>query len=349
MRVEEIILHKDRNVSLTALLQDTGGEFTGIEKRPAVIVLPGGGYSMCSDREADPVALAFAKEGFQTFILRYTVSATDKAHIWPHPIEDYDEAFDLIRANAEKWGVDMERVATCGFSAGGHLAACTATMARNRPAAAILGYPALLPGVVEGCIVGAPYPVEHIDRKTPPCFIFIARDDGIVNVKNATAFADALEDNGIMFELHVYSYGNHGFSTGLSYLNTNPLSQRAKNWVQDAVGFLGEVWGQFTTNGFTKPEIRRTVNGNFEDYLSTDCTVAFLESQGEPAMVVLREALDGINAFLTAAGYSGNAALYLKSVLTLKAVLLMTGGKPEQVTELDEKLTAIPTKFKEVN
>ncbi len=347
MRVEEIVLHEERNVRLTAILQQVGGEFTGIERRPAVIVLPGGGYSMCSDREADPVAMAFAKEGYQTFILRYTVSATDKENIWPHPIEDYDEAFDLIRAKADEWGVDTARIAVCGFSAGGHLAACAATIARNRPAAAILGYPAILPGVVDICGVGFPYPAEHIDRKTPPAFIFIARDDSVVSVKNATAFSDALADKGVMFELHAYSYGNHGFSTGLKYLNTAPASRRIKDWTRDAIGFLEEVWGQFTPNGFTEPEIQRAVTGDSDEYLSTRCTVAHLEKQDGPAADLLGETLAGINAFLAASGFDGNAAVYLKSMFTLAAVLAMTGAAPEKIAEIEKKLCTIPNKIEE--
>ena len=70
MKMEQILLNKARNVTLTAYLQGVGGEFPNIPRRPAMLVLPGGGYRMCSDREADPVALAYAQAGFQTFVLR---------------------------------------------------------------------------------------------------------------------------------------------------------------------------------------------------------------------------------------------------------------------------------------
>ena len=72
MKSQVIWLNKERNVSLTAYLQDAGGEFI-FDKRPAIIILPGGGYAMCSDREADPVAMAYLKAGYQAFVLRYTV------------------------------------------------------------------------------------------------------------------------------------------------------------------------------------------------------------------------------------------------------------------------------------
>ena len=59
MHQEIITLSKERNVTLTAMIQGVGGEFRGITARPAVLVIPGGGYQFCSDREADPVAFAY--------------------------------------------------------------------------------------------------------------------------------------------------------------------------------------------------------------------------------------------------------------------------------------------------
>lgn len=344
MRIEELVLHEDRNVRLTALLQETGGEFEPVKKRPAVIVLPGGGYSMCSDREADPVALAFAKAGYQAFILRYTVRTTEKERIWPHPIEEYDEAYDLIRANCERWCVDIDRIVSCGFSAGGHLAACTATIARNRPAATILGYPAILPDILDTCAPNLPRPVEHIDGKTPPCFIFAARDDSVVNVKSSTAFANALEAKGVTFELHIYSHGGHGYSTALPYLNGTPMSSRLKNWVPEALGFLEEVWGEFNAAGFTNAKVNRTVIGDYEDYLSLQCTIRFLEQQGESAASVLSEPLSIVDALFKARGFSGAVSNQLKGTFTLRAILEMAGTPEEKLAGLNEQLKQFPAK-----
>ena len=86
MRCEHIDLHKERNVTLDAYLQDVGGEFRFVTERPAVIVIPGGGYRFCSDREADPVAMPYLKAGYDVFILRYSVDENAK---WPTPLQDY--------------------------------------------------------------------------------------------------------------------------------------------------------------------------------------------------------------------------------------------------------------------
>ncbi len=93
MHQEIITLSQERNVTLTAMIQDVGGEFRGVSQRPAVLVIPGGGYQFCSDREADPVAFPYLKAGYQAFILRYSVGE-DAA--WPRPLEDYEEAMEYI-------------------------------------------------------------------------------------------------------------------------------------------------------------------------------------------------------------------------------------------------------------
>ena len=129
MEKEVIVLNEARKVTLTAYLQDVEGEFGNIPKRPGILVLPGGGYQMCSDREADPVAFPYLKAGYQVFVLRYSVK---KDALWPQPLEDYDAAMDLIRSRAQEWKLYPDKIAVIGFSAGGHLAGAAATMTTLR-------------------------------------------------------------------------------------------------------------------------------------------------------------------------------------------------------------------------
>ena len=91
-------LSEERKVTLTCYLEETKGEFGAVDQRPAVLILPGGGYHFCSDREADPVAFPYLRAGYHAFILRYSLN--DQA-VWPRPLEDYEEAMSLIRANAD--------------------------------------------------------------------------------------------------------------------------------------------------------------------------------------------------------------------------------------------------------
>ena len=90
--------------------------------RPAMVVCPGGGYSMLSDREAEPVVKEFLTAGMNVFLLRYTVK--EKAANYA-PLIQASLAIKHVRENAEKYHVDPNRVFIVGFSAGGHLAAST--------------------------------------------------------------------------------------------------------------------------------------------------------------------------------------------------------------------------------
>lgn len=257
MNIEKIVLNEERRVTLTAYLQGVGGEFRNIVRRPAMLILPGGGYRMCSEREADPIAFPYLEAGFQTFILRYSVKENA---VWPNPLNDYEQAITLIRERAEEWGVVPDKIAVIGFSAGGHLACAAATMSVNRPNAAILGY-ALCGEDVKRYFPEAPGTIESVDEKTCPCFLFHTRNDNVVPVSNTLDFASALTRAGVPYECHVYSFGPHGFSVGDATVltgfrvNDPRITERARDWVGDSIGFLREVFGDFDDDGFTKPLI----------------------------------------------------------------------------------------------
>lgn len=275
MQTETIILNKERNVTLTAYLQETGGRFDYIDKRPGMLIIPGGGYQYCSEREADPPAMAYLKAGFQVFILRYSIG---KDAVWPNPLNDYEAAMELIQAKEEEWGVYKDKVAVLGFSAGGHLAASAASMSVHRPAAAVLGYAVTLGEMVKNCEATAPDIISAVDRHTCPCFVFATRDDSVVPVENSLAFTAALAKNGVSFESHIYAYGPHGFSTGdtsVQYKDTR-LCSRAPRWTEDSIAWLRDVLGEFGRNELTQPICPPHVTGDFEDYLSLECTLGYL-------------------------------------------------------------------------
>lgn len=271
MQREVITLNKERNVTLTAYLQEVGGEFRNIEKRPAVLILPGGGYQFCSDREADPVAFPYLKAGYQAFILRYSLGENA---VWPRPLEDYNEAMELIAGRAQEWNLYPDRIAVIGFSAGGHLAAAAATMGRIRPAAAILGY-AVLNEDVKGCNLSAPGLTGAVDFRTPPCFLFASRTDNVVPVSNSLEFMTALDEKGISFESHIYAYGPHGFSTCDSSVQAkdSDMCGRIPDWVEDSIGWLRDVLGDFGPEGLEEAPCRAHINGDAEEFLSVDCTM----------------------------------------------------------------------------
>ena len=275
MKTVEVTLCPERNVTLTGYLQQVGGEFRHIVRRPAVLVLPGGAYQMCSDREADPVAIAYLNAGYQAFILRYSVQSHAT---WPNPLRDVEEALSLIRDHGENWGVYPDKIAVIGFSAGGHLAACAATMAQERPNAAIIGYGVTLGRDMNGNVQGEADAVSAVDGKTPPCFLFTVRTDPVVPIDNQFRFMEALTAQDISFETHIYSYGPHGFSVGTPAANSPDmqLSPRVRNWVAESIGWLNELFGTFGDKEMTPALFSPRLNRDDDGYFSVDCTIAHL-------------------------------------------------------------------------
>ena len=331
MRKEYLVLHEDRNVSLTAYLLETGGEFGGIAARPAVLVIPGGGYHFCSDREADPVAMPYLKAGWHAFILRYSLNEQAR---WPQPLEDYEEAMTLIRKNAEAWHVVPDRIAVIGFSAGGHLAACAATMSKNRPNAAILGYPVIDKECVNDYLPSAPDVPSAVDADTCPCFIFATRTDNLVPVKNTVHMIDALCAKGIAFESHIYSNGAHGLSTGDLSVNRPDFSARYAEWVEDSIAWLEDVLGGLNAGGLTPPRFGPKINGNHEKTLNLDCTISHLMNHPE-GRKLLEEILP------SEPGRPGAPAAAME-VITLRDGLRYRGLETAAVADIEKRLQAIP-------
>lgn len=343
MRVEKIVLNEERNVTLTAYLQEVGGEFRNIPKRPAILVLPGGGYQMCSDREADPVAMPYLKAGYQAFILRYSVR---KDAVWPNPLDDYEQAMEMIRSKADEWNLYADKVAVIGFSAGGHLAAAAATMSKNRPNAAILGY-AVAGEDVKGCNKSAPDTISAVSKDTCPCFLFATRTDNVVPIANSIRFMEALDKYDIAFESHIYSHGPHGFSTCDTSVQDREtiISKRVPNWVGDSISWLTDVFGDFGDGEMTEPVCKAHISDDGEPYLSVECTFGKLMSNPQSKAIIdaMMAQMQGRNA--EAAGVQMEVTDDMRAMMTKMKLsdMLAFGKTPKEVVHmLDEQLKKIP-------
>lgn len=252
MKIITVTLAPNRAV-LTCYLQDQSPKMPNAAIRPAMLVVPGGGYQYCSDREGEPVALAYMAQGFNAFVLRYTADATtpiDKA------LQDGAAAMDYLRANAAELEIDPQQIAAVGFSAGGHLVASLGTLLPKvqRPNALVLGYAATLGAM--WTVAGRQEPDLHalVDDDTPPTFLFATQGDALVPVKNSLVFADALADHSIPFALHIFPTGAHGISlatactSGPEASRVNPATAQ---WLPMSVDFLQKLWGCL---GVTAPD-----------------------------------------------------------------------------------------------
>ncbi len=188
-------------------------------RRPAALVLPGGGYVRHADHEGGPVADWLAGLGLHAFVLRYRVDP----HRHPAPLDDARRALAWIRRGAHGLAVDPHRVGVVGFSAGGHLAASLANDDRP-PDLTVLAYPVIsfVDAPHEGSVAALLGPDadaagraehsadRHVSPRTPPAFVWHTADDASVPVGHALRYASALADAGVPVELHVFPSGRHG-------------------------------------------------------------------------------------------------------------------------------------------
>ena len=172
-----------------------------------------------------------------------------------------------IYQNAEEWRCDTDKIAIMGFSAGGHLAGHYSTMfdceeVRNvfpkskAPNASVLCYPVL--SAKEGkCHVGSfknllghhPLTEDEMSRfsveycvkdNTPPAFLWHTASDAVVPVYSSLAYAAALAERKIPFELRVFPEGQHGVAT--CDVQTLDDQKRCypydRAWIKEAIDWL---------------------------------------------------------------------------------------------------------------
>ena len=78
--------------------------------RPAIVICPGGGYVYCSPREAEPVALRYAANGFHAFILRYSTGWNCAGNT---PLQEVSWVIGYLREHAQEWHIDPDKILTC--------------------------------------------------------------------------------------------------------------------------------------------------------------------------------------------------------------------------------------------
>ncbi len=226
------------------------------------IICPGGGYASLAPHEGFHYALWLNEQGIAGFVLKYRLGSGGYRH--PAMIQDLQRAIRYVRANAEKWGLDPNRIGVMGSSAGGHLAATALTRfdagdpvapdpverASSKPDLGVLCYPVITmgPDTHQGSkqnLLGDnadPGLVERLSNEkqvtpdTPPVFIFHTAEDPAVKVENALEFAAALRRHGVPFALHVYTRGSHGIGLGSAQWNPeirHPWTIECIRWLKE--------------------------------------------------------------------------------------------------------------------
>lgn len=210
------------------------------EKRPAMVVVPGGGYCIVSPTEGELVAMEFYNKGYNAFVVTYTTDLLMTVPLKFQPLKDLSKAVMFVRKNAEKFCIEKDKLALCGFSAGGHLCGSLAVHfdaeelvlggeyegINNRPDAVILSYPVITSGEYAHrgsfiALLGSDATAEELEymslekqvtENTSPSFLWQTATDELVPVENSYLFAKACKENGVYFEHHVFGNGRHGLS-----------------------------------------------------------------------------------------------------------------------------------------
>lgn len=263
---------------LTGYVLDDNTDTEVKQIRPAVLILPGGGFLRTSNRESEPIAMKFASEGFHAFVLRY--SLVPSTH--PTQLLEAALAMNLIRKNAEEWHINPQNVAIIGFSAGGHVAANLATHVSDeieeangykadevRPNALMLAYPVISAGIYahkptfdrlfgnvsedeREKLVEYLSLEKHVDSKTPPVFIWQTVTDQTVPVENSIMFIDACVKAGVNVEAHLFPKGPHGLALAVEQTakrdeNGRVIPEFVQPEVQQWIGFACD-WLRRTFN-----------------------------------------------------------------------------------------------------
>ncbi|GAB3958713.1 alpha/beta hydrolase [Spirosoma harenae] len=230
-----------------------------------IIICPGGGYRNLNTENARFIAQRLSQWGVTAFVLTYRLPADglmqDRSI---GPFQDAQQALRLVRQRATEWQLQSNRVGILGSSAGGHVAAITATQFTKafepgkdttslRPDFLVLCWPVVSfrsdiahQGSVKNLLGDYPTdkqladysPEEHVTADTPPTFLVHAGDDSTVKFSNSIRFYEALKKANVPAELHLYEKGGHGF--GINPALPDSWMSQLEIWLRNR-GFLNRT------------------------------------------------------------------------------------------------------------
>lgn len=186
-----------------------------------------------------PIALEFMSYGYQCFVLHYSTSSTSNA-VHPAQLIQAALAMQFIKTHAEQYQIDEQHIFAMGFSAGGHLAGCLATMWHHseiykqtsmtygcpKPAGVMLIYPVVVgtkpfahEDSFKNLLSSEKLSLEErlmcsvdcaVDERSSPAFLLHTANDQVVAVENTLLLANAYAKAKVSFEVHIFPDAPHG-------------------------------------------------------------------------------------------------------------------------------------------
>lgn len=223
----------------------------------AMLVLPGGGFAaVATDLEGTEVCDWVVQQGMTCVMVKYRTP-----QVWPRvdgrqrrpdvllALEDAQRAMGLLREQAGAWGVDPHKVGVIGFSAGAYLVTAmsntddrtyaltdAADRQSPRPDFAVVAYTARILDDSKGRNSLELQPWVKISRDAPPTLILHAMDDPVDDVRQAMAYALALNDAGVPVDMRLYAKGGHAFGLRPT---TDPITREWPGQVEQWLRSLG--------------------------------------------------------------------------------------------------------------
>jgi len=230
---EKLSYKKVRDVELNLWVFKPDDWKTG-DKRPAVVFFFGGGWKAGSPEQFTEQCKYLAKRGMVAITADYRVSSRNNTKAIDC-VDDARDAMRWARSQANELGIDPNRIAAGGGSAGGHIAACLGTIfsdgkgkTSSRPDAMFLFNPACVMAPMEGVPprsaeknaslrermgteLKALSPAHHVSDKAPPCIVFHGTGDTTVSFVTSEAFTREMKKAGVRCELKAHEGEKHGF------------------------------------------------------------------------------------------------------------------------------------------
>lgn len=230
----------------------------------AVIICPGGSYHHLGlYNEGYCSAEWFASKGITAFTLKYRTHESLYHH--PAMLEDVQRAIQIVRENADSYGIDPNKIGVIGYSAGGHLVTMAGAFFETKNELIKLGLDSdvsIRPDFVmpiypvvsmqddiahkwsRHSLLGFPnqqqkdeFSMEmNIPDNMPPTYIVCCKDDHVVKYENSLRLYDAIKAKNIPdSRLTVYEWGNHGFGM----LDNNFMEEF--HWNEPLLAWIEEI------------------------------------------------------------------------------------------------------------